>query len=225
MTITRDQTVGEIAVAYPGATRAFARHNIDYCCGGGRPLAEVCVAKQLDADDLIEEIHRELTTTSGSPDRWVERPLGDLIDHILTTYHRPLAEELPRLDAMARKVREVHGEKRPAVFAELASTVGELRRELEEHMFKEEQILFPMIKRGQGGSAEGPIACMKHEHEEAGSALARIRVLTEDYRVPPEACTTWRALWFGLADLETAMHEHIHLENNILFPRAQAETA
>jgi len=220
MTIRRDQTIGEIAVAYPGATRVFARHGIDYCCGGGKPLVETCATKQLDADDLLDEIRRELTSTTASPDRWADRPLGELIDHILVTYHRPLAEELPRLDAMARKVRETHGDKKPAVLSELASTMHDLRHELEQHMLKEEEILFPMIRRGQGASAEGPIACMEHEHEDAGSALARLRALTDDYRVPAEACTTWRALWHGLAELETAMHEHIHLENNILFPRA-----
>ena len=87
-------------------------------------------------------------------------------------------------------------------------------------MVKEERILFPMIKQGQGAMAGGPVSLMKHEHDSAGAALRRIRELTKDYQVPPEACDTWRALWHGLAALEESLHQHIHLENNILFPRA-----
>ena len=90
-------------------------------------------------------------------------------------------------------------------------------------MMKEEAILFPMVRRGQGGGARGPVAVMEHEHQEAGDALRRLRELTDDYTVPEGACTTWRALWFGLETLESSLHEHIHLENNILFPRALAQ--
>lgn len=105
---------------------------------------------------------------------------------------------------------------------ELVSVFVGLKVELEEHMAKEEQILFPMIQQGKGAFADGPISVMEHEHEEAGAALRRLRSLTNDYTVPEEACNTWRALWHRLASLEQSLHRHIHLENNILFPRALA---
>jgi regulator of cell morphogenesis and NO signaling len=214
--------VGEIAADHPLATRVFARHNIDFCCGGGKPLAEVCSRLDLDTETVLKEIQDELTGPDEPQRRWNDAPLGDLIDHILATYHRPLDEELPRLEAMARKVCSVHGEKDPEGFAELLSVYLALKTELQEHMMKEEQILFPMIRQGRGAMASGPVAVMTHEHDAAGHALKRLRELTNDYQAPEGACTTWRALWHGLDVLETAMHEHIHLENNILFPRALA---
>lgn len=222
ITITPDSAVGEIAVDYPLATRVFARHSIDFCCGGGKPLAEVCNKLGLDIDAVLKELNEELASDNKSPQRWDEAPLEDLIDHILATYHRPLDEELPRLETMLRKVNQVHGEKDPVRLAELLKVFIELKDELTSHMLREEQVLFPMIKSGNGAMAMGPVNVMMHEHESAGNALKRIRVLTDDYQPPDCACTTWRALWHGLGVLETNLHEHIHLENNILFPRALA---
>ena len=219
-TITADMPVGQLAAEFPLATRVFARHQIDYCCGGGRPLGDVCSAKGLDPARLLDEIRQEIAPADGNAGRWIEAPLDALIDHILNTYHRSLAEELPRLDAMAQKVARVHGEKDPVRLPQLSIVVGELRAELENHMLKEEQILFPMIRRGQGGGAQGPIAVMLREHKETGDALRQLRDLTDGYTVPEGACNTWRALWYGLAALESSLHEHIHLENNVLFPRA-----
>ena len=219
MNIKTESRVGEIATTYPLATRVLSRHGIDYCCGGGKPLEEACTRQGLNPQAIIEEIREELETNNEPQKNWEEAPLTDLIDHILITYHEPLREELPRLEAMARKVAQVHGDKDP-LLPELASTVIELRSELEQHMAKEEQILFPLIHQDRGFMADGPIACMEHEHEIAGNALRRIRELTNDLKVPEGACNTWRALWHGLAALEKELHQHIHLENNILFPRA-----
>lgn len=222
MSITPTTPVGRIATEYPLATRVFARHGVDFCCGGARPLDEACRAAGAEVGTLIEEIHRELAARPESPARWDQAPLAGLIDHILATYHAPLREELPRLDAMARKVLEVHREKDPAGLVELVQVFAALRAELEAHLQKEEQILFPMIKQGHGSRTGGPVAVMMHEHEEAGGQLRRLRELTRDYTVPAEACNTWTALWHGLAALESDLHQHIHLENNILFPRALA---
>jgi len=152
--------------------------------------------------------------------RWSEAPLGDLIEHILQAYHRPLKEDLPRLESMARQVLEAHADSSKTTLSELLSTFQGLKIELEQHMAKEEQILFPMIQQGQGAMAEGPIAVMHEEHDRAESALARLRTLTDDYVVPSQACETWRGLWQGLQALEQALDRHIHLENEILFPRA-----
>jgi len=220
--LTPDMTVGTIAVDHPLATRVFARHNIDFCCGGGKPLAEVCAGRGLDTDEVLQEIQHELAISDEPERHWDEAPLEDLIDHILTTFHEPLVEELSRLEAMAVKVHHVHGEKDPERLAELVKVLVDLKAELMEHMMKEEQILFPMIRQGNGAMADGPVSVMMHEHDSAGNALRRLRELTDDYQPPECACTTWRALWHGLAALESATHEHIHLENNILFPRALA---
>jgi regulator of cell morphogenesis and NO signaling len=126
------------------------------------------------------------------------------------------------LQKMANRVLAVHGDKMPEVLGELQSVFSALRTELEEHMVKEEQILFPMIAAGMGKQAGGPVSVMEHEHASAGDALKRLRELTDDYQAPAGACTTWTALWAGLAELESELHLHIHLENNILFPRAMA---
>ena len=221
-TLTPDLPVGQLAAEYPLATRVFARHRIDFCCGGGLPLAEVCARKGLNPDRVLDEIRTEIAPAGADVDRWVDAPLSDLIDHILMAYHAPLHEELPRLGAMAEKVVRVHGEKDPERLLELLNVFRALAADLDDHMMKEEAILFPMIRRGQGTGAHGPVSVMVREHDDAGDALRRLRELTNDYTVPEGACHTWRALWAGLAALESTMHEHVHLENNILFPRALA---
>ena len=222
MNIEAESKVGQIAAEHPVATRVFARHGIDFCCGGGKPIGEVCAKQGLDTSAVLAEIQHELASPDRTEVRWDQAPLGDLIDHILAVYHKSLKEELPRLEFMAEKVNTVHGSKMPETLSELLATVGALRAELEAHMAKEEQILFPLILQGRGAMAGGPIAVMEQEHQSAGDALARLRELTNDFEVPAAACNTWRALWHGLAALETGTHQHIHLENNILFPRALA---
>lgn len=220
MSITIESTVGKVAAEYPLATRVFARHDIDFCCGGGRLLGEVCAKRGLDAGRVIEEIQHEIDAAPFTPERWDTAPLGAVIDHILTEYHRPLGEELRRLEGMARKVLSVHGEKDPERLGELLRVFAAMHGELLDHMAKEEGVLFPMIRNGQGAMADGPVGVMLHEHDTVAAALRRLRELTNNYEVPAEACTTWRALWHGLAALEDDMHQHIHIENNILFPRA-----
>jgi regulator of cell morphogenesis and NO signaling len=220
MSLTPQTRIGQLAAEHPLATRVFARHGIDFCCGGGRPIAEACSEKGLDAEAVLAEIRKEIEAPGVSETRWDEAPLSDLIDHILANYHRPLDEELPRLEAMARKVVDVHREKEPVRLPELLSVYLGLKAELDVHFMKEERILFPMIQSGQGFMADGPVSVMMHEHDSAAIALRRLRELTDGYEVPAQACNTWRALWHGLAALEKSLHEHIHLENNILFPRA-----
>lgn len=219
MSINLDTTVAQIAVEYPLSTRVFARHNIDFCCGGGSPLEEVCRQNGLEAAEILTEIQNEILPQSNEK-QWDKEPLNDLIDHILTVYHRPLDEEIPRLEFMVHKVYDVHGDKNPKMFSELRQVYLNLKNELSAHMMKEEQILFPMIKSGNGSMAAGPINVMLQEHDSAGDALKRIRELTNNYLVPKEACNTWRALWHGLEAFEKDLHQHIHLENNILFPGA-----
>ncbi len=220
MTIKSDTTLGQVAAEHPLATRVFHRHGMDFCCDGGRTLQEACAAQGLDTESILEDIRKELSNTTTPEEQWLQAPLEDLIDYILVAYHQPLQEELPRLEAMARKVLAVHRDKDPERLSELVEVYAGLKAELDQHMVKEERILFPMINQGQGAMAGGPVSMMQHEHDSAGTALRRLRELTNDYQVPPEACHTWQALWHGLAALEESLHQHIHLENNILFPRA-----
>ena len=220
MTIEKQTPLGELAAAHPLATRVFHRHGIKYCCSGGNTLEDVCNSKDLDVQTILDEITKELDSSSAEPEQWNDASFEDLIAHIIKTYHESLREELPRLEAMAQRVLHVHGDKMPQVLPELASVVTALKNELEQHMFKEEQILFPMILKGEGSKTLGPVECMIEEHQSAVDALSRLRELTNGFTVPMGACNTWQALWHGLAALETDLQEHIHLENNILFPRA-----
>lgn len=218
--VTPDSRVGEIAARHPLATRVFARHGIDFCCGGGVPLADACARRGLDTTAVLGEIER----TIAAPDadalpRWDEAPIDELVRFILERYHAPLREELPRLEAMARKVHRVHGDKDPERLGALLETYLHLKAEVDEHLREEEEVLFPAIL-ANAERPETPIGAFVDDHTRVGRELARIRELTDGFRVPDGACNTWNALWHGLAALETDLHEHIHLENNVLFPRA-----
>lgn len=225
MNISTETPIGRIAADHPLTTRVFARHRLDYCCGGDRTLAAVCEAKGLDPNEVLREVERECAGARGADEAdamgWEGASDRQIIDHIVAAYHEPLREELPRLTAMARKVAAVHGELRPDSLPILATSVAALQAELERHMAEEERDVFPRILGGANGDTGDRLADLEHDHAEAGEALERIRELTGDYEVPAEACGTWRALWHGLEDLERTMHEHVHLENNVLFPRVQ----
>jgi regulator of cell morphogenesis and NO signaling len=138
---------------------------------------------------------------------------------VLAAVMASFVHRVPRLETMARKVLQVHGDKEREMLTQLLAVYRGLKAEVQPHMEKEEQILLPMIERGEFFFADGPIAVMREEHDPAAFALRRLREITNDYEVPPRACNTWRAFWHGLAALEASLHEHIHLENNILFPR------
>ncbi len=232
MDITPQTHVSEIVIHNPAATRVFHRYGIDFCCGGKRPLGDVCEERRLDVEQVRQEIE-SLAPGEAEEQDWSAAPLAGIVDHILARYHDPLRQELPRLTAMAEKVVNAHGQKLPAVLPPLASRLRELRTELESHMMKEERVLFPFVvaleksrqagrpaPRAPFGSVDGPIAMMEAEHEDAGRLLAEMRELTGGYALPEWACNTFRALFAGLEDLEREMHLHVHLENHVLFPRA-----
>ncbi len=217
-TLTIDTPVGDIAARHPSATRVFARPGIDFCCGGGVALRQACDSRGLAAAAVLAEIDEALSGARGPQADWLAAPLGDVVLHIVETFHVPLRSELPRLQAMARKVAQVHAERDPeGRLPQIRDTLAAFTAELEDHMAREERLLFPAILGGNGGA---PVAPFLDDHEAAGRSLARLRALTGDYTPPAGACNTWRALWAGLADLESAMHEHVHLENNVLFARA-----
>ena len=227
MTITESTTVAEIASALPSSVKLFQQHGIDFCCGGKTPLAVACEQQGLSFADISRAL--EATAAAPRPDArdWSREPIPALIDHIIAAYHDPLREELPRLESMAGRVARVHGT-RGSYLTRLEAVVAELSSELLSHMVKEEQMLFPTIRRLDAGQAAMPIAApvqvMEDEHDHAGALLAELRRLTNGYSAPEWACGTFRALYTGLAELESEMHVHVHLENNVLFPRALART-
>lgn len=223
MTQTTDKisplhTLAELAATRAGASRVFYRHGLDFCCHGRISLAEACAKKKLDVDALVRALEQEVKQP-GNFERWDERPIAELIEHVLVDFHQAHREELPRLLAMAQKVESVHGEK-PSCPKGLAAHFEHVAQALEEHMQKEEQVLFPMLVSSRAHMASMPIQMMEEEHDDHARNLARIRELTHDFTLPPEACGTWTALYLGLAELEQQVMEHIHTENNILFPRA-----
>ena len=223
--------VGEIVARYPSTSRIFDRAGVDFCCGGKRSLGEACQAKGLPADPLLAELEAELAAVADEPEASLaDAPLPALARYIVERFHVPLREELPRLGRMAERVLEAHGRAHPEVVPELARIVRGLRTELEEHMAKEEALLFPAIEALDGTAEAGPrapqvaglIAALEGEHDGAGAALTRLHELTGGFVPPVGACNTFRALYDGLAHLESEMHLHVHLENSVLFPRAAA---
>lgn len=215
---TTTRTLGDLAAANSAATRVFLRHRLDFCCGGQRTLAAACDQAGLDAAAIAREIDDE----SGRGDdvtSWETRSQTELADHIEEHYHAALRRDVPPLITAARRVEKVHAQK-PSVPAGLADVLEAFWVEMQSHMAKEENVLFPMLRWGaQGQGIYMPVRVMQHEHDEHAKTLARIRELTGDLAIPPEACATWSALYLALASLETELMQHIHLENNILFLR------
>lgn len=215
--LTPQTRVSDIAAAAPATIRVFQQYGIDFCCGGRRPLADAAAEHRLDVDQLLGDLARSLEVQSHALD-WRQAPLVELIAHIQTRFHHPLRDELPRLSAMLDKVVSRHGDHYPAMLLPLQDEFQGLMHELLTHMDKEDRILFPAIAEAE--LSDGLVAMMEHEHALAGSALARMRQLTSGYQCPAGACPTFTGLFWGLEELERDMHVHIHLENNILFPRA-----
>ena len=214
------RTVREIALEIPSSTRVLEQRHIDYCCGGARTLAEACELAHVSLAELVAEIEASAKVGPASMNGgWSDAPLGKLIDHLVTTHHVFTRAELLRLEPIAAKVNRVHGAKHPEL-ARVESLFLALKDDLEPHLYKEEAVLFPRIL--SRSSVDAPIEVMHLEHEAVGGILRELRSITQNYELPDDACTSFRLLYSGLEALERDLHEHIHLENNVLFPRALA---
>ena len=224
------KTVREIAVEMPHATRIFEKFGIDYCCGGARTLEQACAAANLRVDAVLQSL--EAPAPDAVQQEWAAGPLTDLVNHIVNSHHMYVKSETPRLEALLAKVCGVHGNNHPEL-VEVQKAFRGLGAELSMHMMKEENILFPYLVRMEQtiqsgrpaarppfGSVENPIHMMIMEHDSAGDALRELRRLTTDYSAPADACISYQTLYKALAEYEADLHQHIHLENNILFPRA-----
>jgi regulator of cell morphogenesis and NO signaling len=236
MNIDVQQTVREVALSIPAATRVFEKLGIDYCCGGGKSLAQACGAANLQVANVVEllrsaEVSAEARQVPATTD-WATAPLADLILHIKQTHHAYTRDEIARLGPLFDKVCNVHGPNHPELL-EIRHDFRALAQELTTHMMKEEYVLFPFVERLEEaviagepvipapfGSVNNPVSMMIHEHETAGNLLRNMRSLSEGYTPPAQACTSYKTLYAALSEFERDLHQHIHLENNILFPRA-----
>ena len=210
------RSLGEIAVSLPGATAVFRRHKLDFCCGGAEILETAARRKGLDPAPIAAELAGLAPEASTLPDS-----VEGLVGHIVERYHATHRRELPELRKLAARVEAVHAG-HPDVPAGLADILTRLQSELESHMAKEEQVLFPLMLAGGHPMIAHPIAMMRHEHDTAGEDLGEVTALTHDMTPPEGACNSWRALYAGLAKFAEDLTEHVHIENNILFPRFEA---
>ncbi len=225
-------TVREIALNQPSSIRVFEQFGIDYCCGGRKPLAIACTEQDIEFGSLLAALEAAVEKPDTGATNWTSASLESLVTHITSTHHQYVKRELPRLDTLAQKVVARHGSTHAEV-AEIRAALATLDSELTQHLAKEELVLFPYIANLERAVASGdskphacfatvanPIAMMTQEHDAAGVLLAEIRHLSSGFTPPQDACTTFHAFYDGLKEFEQDLHQHIHLENNILFPRA-----
>ncbi len=217
--IMRERTVGDIAATVPGATAIFRKYRIDFCCGGEIALYEAAQSRGIDPD----EVERALSALNAGADAATASSMssGELIDHIVDHYHASHRHTIPELIALSRKVEAVHREN-PRVPAGLAAVLVEMDREMMEHMAKEEETMFPAMRRRAEGDLTAEIGELRHEHDHQGELLHKIEHLTDNFVLPEGACRSWQALYVGTAQLVDDVMQHIHLENNVLFPRFAA---
>ena len=232
MSVTTEKTVRELALENPAATRVFERLGIDYCCGGNQSLNQACQAANVSIDQVLKSLEAAASQPAAQDRNWQQEPLADLIAHINATHHRFVRQETARLDPLFDKVCAAHGSNHPELL-EMRDTFSDLAAELAMHLMKEENVLFPYIVRMEEaviqkepvlpppfGRVQNPVSMMMHEHDSAGDALRSLRNASGGYTLPPEACASYQTLYKALAEFEADLHQHIHLENNILFPRA-----
>ena len=232
MNATPDTTIGEIVSGDYRAAAVFQRYGIDFCCGGGRSVEDACRARSLDTNAVLGDVARECATTDAAAPQYSTWEPSALIAHIVSKHHAYVRRALTTIAAHTQKLANVHGANHPELL-EVDRLFATVSAEMTSHMMKEEHILFPFIVElqeatGRGGPAPfipfgtvaNPIHMMEAEHESAGGAMARIRELTSGYQVPADGCTTYRVGLQELEAFEEDLHAHVHLENNILFPKA-----
>lgn len=229
---TEQSHTGDIVTQLPSASRIFKEYRIDFCCGGNRPIGEVLEEKNLNAEEILNVLNTMYADTRNVPTTgqdWTKASYSYLVDHIISKHHAYLKNVLPELGGYVTKVYRVHGQRHPEL-ATLYKQYHNLKIELEEHMIHEEDQLFPLV--GQYENSQDPVLLaqvlelneqMEQEHDVAGDHLKEIRRCTGDFTVPEDACTTYRLTYLKLAELEDDLFQHIHLENNILFPRLASE--
>lgn len=232
MHATPGTTIGEIVSGDFRAAAVFQKYGIDFCCGGNRTVEDACRAKQIDAAAVISEVARECATADDSAPQFATWEPSTLVTYIISKHHAYVRKALPAIAAYTQKLASVHGANHPEL-REVERLFADVATEMTAHMMKEERILFPFILELQAASERGgpapfipfgtvanPIHMMEQEHESAGGAMERIRQITGNYTVPDDGCMTYQVGLQELEAFEHDLHAHVHLENNILFPKA-----
>lgn len=232
MNFTSDTKVKEIALSNPPARQLLEDARVDYCWGGGKSLQEACLHTGVSAEEILRRLHENSQRVNPFEANWTTSPLSDLTAHIRNQHHKYVRESISRIKTLLEKVKAKHGEHHPE-FAEIENIFHAVGKEMIMHMQKEEQILFPFIEaleravNGKGTveppffqTVRNPIHAMMKEHDAARDLVNQIRKASTEYRAPEDACTSYKALFQELCEFERDLHQHVHLENNILFPRA-----
>jgi regulator of cell morphogenesis and NO signaling len=227
----KNMTLSEIVTKDFNSAAVFEKYNLDFCCGGNKPVAEACEEKGLDASAVIDEL-QSLKNGNNNSEKYNDWSLDFLIDYIINNHHSYVRRMIPVLAAHTQKIASVHGKNHPELI-QVAGIFERVYKDLKQHMMKEEQMLFPYVKqlvnaKKNGGTAEAPffgtvknpIRMMEAEHQAAGDEMHEIRNLTDNYSIPDDACNTYRAAMQELKDFEEDLHKHVYLENYILFPGA-----
>jgi regulator of cell morphogenesis and NO signaling len=222
-------TLGQIVTQDYRSAVILSRHKLDFCCRGNRTLNEACEEKGIRPEEIAWELINmtEQGSSGGTVDRFAEWPLPFLVDYLLHNHHEYLKKMMPITEQRVEKLQKVHGARHPELF-ELGTLFRELHEDLHQHMWKEENVLFPYIKRlAEGGTSRAPFAsistpiqAMRTEHEREGERLGKLRKLTNDFTPPQDGCATYRVTFQELQAMEQDLFQHIHIENNILFPAA-----
>ena len=232
MTFSTETKVKDIALSNPAARQVLEDAGLDYCCGGGKSLHEACLHANVSSEEILNRLRENAKDTGPEDLNWKAAPLCELTRHIREKHHRYVRQAIPRTQALSDKVYAEHG-KNHTELAGIKRLFAEVGQEMVRHMHKEEQILFPYIDAleravNAHGSVEppffqtvkNPIHTMMKEHDAAGDLVKQIRSLTSDYTAPTDACSNFKALYEALREFEADLHQHVHLENNVLFPRA-----
>lgn len=232
MNFSSETKVKEIALANPTARRVLEEARVDYCCGGAKSLQEACVHAGADSEEILKRLRENSQRVDPADANWTTAPLSDLTVHIKNKHHRYVREAIPRVTTLLEKVKTKHGKHHPEL-AQIEISFREVGKEMIMHMQKEEQVLFPYIEaldraaNGKGileppffQTVKNPIQAMMKEHDAAGNLVRQIRKASAEYAAPADACTSYKTLLQELHQFELDLHQHVHLENNILFPRA-----
>lgn len=232
MNFNDETKVKEIALSNPMARQILEDAGLDYCCGGGKSLHEACLHADVPAEEILKRLRENSNEVNPDDSNWTSAPLNDLTRHIREKHHQYVRVAAPRIRVLLDKVKSKHGTNHPEIagIQELFARVGQ---EMIMHIQKEEQILFPYIEameqaaNGNGAleppffqTVRNPIQAMMNEHDSAGDLVKQIRKASSEYTAPADACASYKALYQDLRKFEADLHQHVHLENNILFPRA-----
>ncbi len=232
MNVSGDTKVKEIVLSNPAAARVLEDAGVDYCCGGNKSLHDACLHANVSAEEILKRLRENSEQVSPADINWVSAPLADVTRHLREKHHRYVREAIPRVQALAAKVKSKHGAKHPEL-AEIEALFTRVGQEMIMHMQKEEQVLFPYIDAmekaslGQGTveppffrTVKNPVHTMMQEHDAAGDIVKQIRKASSEYAPPSDACPSFQTLYHDLQQFEADLHQHVHIENNILFPRA-----